>query len=129
MTNTSSPSPSPATAPPSAELSLGLSFRRAGESDLTELVRLRDAAARWQIERGIDQWQPGDQGEEHFRARLREGEVWLATLGPDGPSAGAWELWWDDEPAWGAQPPVAGYVHRLMTDRPLGSWPRAAGGS
>ncbi|MFC9031683.1 GNAT family N-acetyltransferase [Streptomyces arboris] len=117
MTNTSSASPSPPTAPPSAGLSLGLSFRQAGESDLTELVRLRDAAARWQIERGIDQWQPGEQGEEHFRARLREGEVWLATLGSDGPSAGAWELWWDDEPAWGAQPPVAGYVHRLMTDR------------
>ncbi|MEV7895790.1 GNAT family N-acetyltransferase [Streptomyces cyaneofuscatus] len=95
-----------------------LSFRRAAsDGDLTELVRLRDAAARWQIERGIEQWQPGELDEDHFRRRLREGEVWLAALGPDGPSAGAWELWWDDEPAWGAQPPVAGYVHRLMTDR------------
>ncbi|MFC9188528.1 N-acetyltransferase [Streptomyces cyaneofuscatus] len=107
MKNTSSYAPS---AP--------LSFRRAAsDDDLTELVRLRDAAARWQIERGIEQWQPGELDEGHFRRRLREGEVWLATLGPDGPSAGAWELWWDDEPAWGAQPPVAGYVHRLMTDR------------
>ncbi|MFJ7326176.1 hypothetical protein ACIQVN_07945 [Streptomyces cyaneofuscatus] len=33
-----------------------LSFRRAAsDGDLTELVRLRDAAARWQIERGIEQ--------------------------------------------------------------------------
>ncbi|MFJ5736734.1 GNAT family N-acetyltransferase [Streptomyces microflavus] len=94
-----------------------LSFRQADEADLDELVRLRDDAAHWQIERGIDQWQPGELGPEHFRGRLRAGEVWLATLGPDGPSAGAWELWWDDGPAWGAQPPVAGYVHRLMTDR------------
>ncbi|MFJ1595108.1 GNAT family N-acetyltransferase [Kitasatospora albolonga] len=110
MTNTSSCEP---------RSSSPLSFRQAAESggDLTELVRLRDAAARWQAEQGIDQWKPGELGEEHFRARLREGEVWIATLGPSGPSAGAWELWWDDEPAWGAQPPVAGYVHRLMTDR------------
>ncbi|MEQ4611095.1 N-acetyltransferase [Streptomyces cavourensis] len=114
---------------PPAALSARLSFRRADDSDLTELVRLRDAAARWQIERGIQQWHPGELGEDHFRTRLREGEVWLATLatlgpdgpdgpdGPGGPDAGAWELWWDDEPAWGPQPPVAGYVHRLMTDR------------
>ncbi|MEU5037375.1 N-acetyltransferase [Streptomyces rubiginosohelvolus] len=113
------------TSPSSTESSLDplltsppvLSFRRAGESDLTELVRLRDDAARWQIERGIDQWKPGELGPEHFGARLRAGEVWIATVGPGGPSAGAWELWWDDEPAWGVQPPVAGYVHRLMTDR------------
>ncbi|XQE87039.1 GNAT family N-acetyltransferase [Streptomyces microflavus] len=93
-----------------------MSFRQADEADLDEFVRLRDDAARWQIERGIDQWQPGELGPEHFREAAR-GEVWLARLGPGGPSAGAWELWWDDGPAWGAQPPVAGYVHRLMTAR------------
>ncbi|WP_431046738.1 GNAT family N-acetyltransferase [Streptomyces sp. P1-3] len=94
-----------------------LSFRQADERDIAELVRLRDAAARWQMSSGIDQWKPGELGTDHFRTRLAEGEVWLATLGPDGPTAGAWELWWDDVAAWGAQPPVAGYVHRLMTDR------------
>ncbi|MEW2128961.1 tyrosine-protein phosphatase [Streptomyces sp. NPDC005435] len=95
----------------------GLDFRRADERDLPTLVRLRDDAARWQIGRGIDQWKPGGLGEDHFRARLADGEVWLATLGPGGPVAGAWELWWDDPAAWGPQPPTAGYVHRLMTDR------------
>ncbi|WP_051854546.1 tyrosine-protein phosphatase [Streptomyces sp. NRRL B-1347] len=94
-----------------------LTFRRAGASDLAELVRLRDAAARWQISRGIAQWQPGELGEDHFAARLADSEVWLATLGPDGPVAGAFELWWDDPAPWGPQPPTAGYVHRLMTDR------------
>ncbi|MEU8551969.1 GNAT family N-acetyltransferase [Streptomyces roseoverticillatus] len=95
----------------------GLTFRRADEHDLTELTRLRDDAARWQTSRGIDQWKPGQLGEDHFRARLEDGEVWIATHGPDGPVTGAWELWWDDPAAWGPQPPVAGYVHRLMTDR------------
>ncbi|WP_026248918.1 tyrosine-protein phosphatase [Streptomyces sp. LaPpAH-108] len=95
----------------------GLDFRRADERDLPTLVRLRDDAARWQAGRGIDQWKPGQLGEDHFRARLADGEVWIASLGPGGPVAGAWELWWDDPAAWGPQPPVAGYVHRLMTDR------------
>ncbi|MEV0439544.1 tyrosine-protein phosphatase [Streptomyces spectabilis] len=94
-----------------------LAFRRAGASDLAELVRLRDEAARWQISRGIAQWLPGELGEDHFGARLADSEVWLATLGPDGPVAGAFELWWDDPAPWGPQPPTAGYVHRLMTDR------------
>ena len=94
-----------------------LSFRRAGEHDLPALVRLRDDAARWQLASGIDQWKPGELGTEHFRARLREGEVWIARLGPQGPIAGAWELWWQDPAAWGSRPPEAGYVHRLMTDR------------
>ncbi|WP_217198121.1 GNAT family N-acetyltransferase [Streptomyces buecherae] len=94
-----------------------LSFRRADAGDVTEFVRLRDAAARWQRARGIQQWRPGELGPEHFRARLREGELWLATLGPTGPTVGAWELWWEDVAAWGEQPPVAGYVHRLVVDR------------
>ncbi|MEW2531065.1 tyrosine-protein phosphatase [Streptomyces sp. NPDC047071] len=94
-----------------------LTFRQAGPADLAELVRLRDQAARWQIGRGIAQWKPGELGEDHFRARLADSEVWLATLGPEGPVAGAFELWWDDPVPWGPQPPTAGYVHRLMTDR------------
>ncbi|MFM9373719.1 tyrosine-protein phosphatase [Streptomyces sp. Da 82-17] len=97
--------------------SVELTYRRADASDLAELVRLRDDAARWQLAHGIDQWKPGQLGEDHFRRRLDEGEVWIASLGPDGPTAGAWELWWDDPAAWGPQPPDAGYVHRLMTDR------------
>jgi protein-tyrosine phosphatase len=100
-----------------ALLEPALTFRRAAEADVPVLVGLRDAAARWQIARGIDQWQPGELGEDHFRARLADGEVWIATLGPDGPVAGAWELWWQDPAAWGDAPGAAGYVHRLMTDR------------
>jgi protein-tyrosine phosphatase len=94
-----------------------LAFRRAEEADLPVLVGLRDAAARRQLARGVDQWHPGELGEDHFRARLADGEVWIATLGPGGPVAGAWELWWQDPAAWGTRPGAAGYVHRLMTDR------------
>ncbi|GAA3370752.1 GNAT family N-acetyltransferase [Streptomyces sannanensis] len=92
-----------------------IAFRGADESDLGALVVLYDTAARWMQEKGIAQWRPGDKDAEHFRERIQTGEVWVAQRGDR--IVGAYELWWDDEPAWGAQPPVAGYVHRLMTDR------------
>ncbi|WP_407286252.1 GNAT family N-acetyltransferase [Streptomyces sp. BP-8] len=93
-----------------------LTFRlaRVG-ADLASLVALYDSAARWMQKSGIDQWKPGGKDEAHFRRRIAEGEVWLAEVG--GEIAGAFELWWEDEPAWGPQPPEAGYVHRLMVDR------------
>lgn len=96
-----------------------LTYRMAYEADLATLVRLRDDAARWMLAHGIDQWRPGEKGEEHFRHRIAEGEVWLATLGggPHSPVAGAWELWWADPLAWGERPADAGYIHRLMVDR------------
>ncbi|MEV5988458.1 GNAT family N-acetyltransferase [Streptomyces sp. NPDC052051] len=93
-----------------------LRFRLAEEADLATLVRLRDDAARWMLAQGITgQWQPGQLGEGDFRKAMENGEIWLAEAA--GRLVGAWELWWDDEDAWGPQPPVAGYVHRLMVDR------------
>ncbi|WP_326763780.1 GNAT family N-acetyltransferase [Streptomyces sp. NBC_01591] len=92
-----------------------LRFRLADETDLAVLVRLRDDAARWMLDQGITgQWRPGELDEDHFRRIMASGEVWIAEA--DGRAAGAWELWWADEDAWGPQPPVAGYVHRLMVD-------------
>ncbi|GAB2592650.1 GNAT family N-acetyltransferase [Streptomyces capparidis] len=92
-----------------------LDFRLATEADLAAVVRLRDDAARWMLARGVTgQWRPGELDEDHFRRITARGEVWLAEAG--GRVAGAWELWWRDEDAWGPQPPVAGYVHRLMVD-------------
>ncbi|GAA2774187.1 GNAT family N-acetyltransferase [Streptomyces showdoensis] len=93
-----------------------LRIRPATEADLSTLVRLRDDAARWMLAGGITgQWRPGELDEEHFRRIMGRDEVWLAESA--GHVVGAWELWWRDEDAWGPQPPVAGYVHRLMVDR------------
>ncbi|MFD5697001.1 GNAT family N-acetyltransferase [Streptomyces lasiicapitis] len=92
-----------------------LRFRLADDADLAAVVRLRDDAARWMLAQGITgQWQPGELGEGHFRRIMKNGEVWLAEAA--GRVVGAWELWWEDEDAWGPQPPTAGYVHRLMVD-------------
>ncbi len=93
-----------------------LEFRLATEADCSTLVALRDGAARWMVAHGIEQWKPGEMDEDHFRLRMKEGEVWLAEVG-SGLIVGGWELWWEDRAAWGEQLPVAGYVHRLMVDR------------
>ncbi|WP_369143875.1 GNAT family N-acetyltransferase [Streptomyces sp. R44] len=92
-----------------------VTFRQADDRDLDLLVGLFDGVAHWMVRSGIDQWKPGARGREHFRARIAEGEVWIAERA--GRPVGAYELWWEDRDVWGAQPPVAGYVHRLMTDR------------
>lgn len=113
----------------------GMVFRQAEEKDAHVLVRLYDEAARWMRTNGIQQWKPGEKDTAHFRERMRDGEVWLAR-DEDGRVCGAYELWWSDEEAWGVQPPVAGYVHRLMVDResaPAGAaggcWSTPSGGS
>ncbi len=92
-----------------------LRFRLADEADLAAVVCLRDDAARWMHAQGITgQWQPGELGGDHFRRIMEGGEVWLAEVA--GRVVGAWELWWEDEDAWGPRAPTAGYVHRLMVD-------------
>ncbi|MCJ1677658.1 GNAT family N-acetyltransferase [Streptomyces sp. APSN-46.1] len=107
----------------------GMLFRHAEEKDAGTLVKLYDRAARWMRANAIAQWKPGEKDTAHFRARMRDGEVWLAE-DPDGRVVGAYELWWSDEEAWGVQPPVAGYVHRLMVEReaaPAGAGRRILG--
>ncbi|MFC7928893.1 GNAT family N-acetyltransferase [Streptomyces cinereoruber] len=100
-----------------------VTFRQACERDPGLLAEMYDGAARWMLRNGIDQWKPGGKDAAHFRERLAGGEVWLACHGSR--EVGAYELWWEDEQAWGRQAPVAGYVHRLMTVR--GAAPAGAG--
>ncbi len=93
-----------------------ISYRLAEDTDadVTALVDLYDGAARWMQSRGIDQWTPGERDAAHFRLHIKQDEVWFAEL--HGEIVGAWELWWEDLPAWGPRPPEAGYLHRLMVD-------------
>lgn len=97
---------------------LTLTFRLARTpADLGTLVALRDAAARWQMTKGIAQWRVGELKEDHFRRRIAVGEVWMAFAAHSGRCAGAWELWWADPLAWGRRAEPAGHIHRLMVNR------------
>ena len=85
-------------------------------SDTNALLGLRDDAARWLLDRGIDQWQPGEipysweRGDEYFVFVLRHGEDRVGTV----------TILWDDPVIWGEQPIRAGYVHNLIVARPFG---------
>ena len=84
-------------------------------ADAGDLVRLRDAAARWLLGRGIEQWAPGELDVGAVQAQIEAGE-WHVVRTPGGILAAA-RLLWDDPFVWGDQPPAAGYVHGLVIDR------------
>lgn len=45
----------------------------ASAPDAVPLCRLREAAARWQLQRGIQRWQPGDIPVATFRSQIKAG--------------------------------------------------------
>ncbi len=84
-------------------------------ADAEDLVQLRDAAARWLLDRGIEQWGPGELDVAGVEAQVRAGEWHVVRTGHG--IVAALRLLWDDPFVWGDQPPVAGYVHGLVIDR------------
>lgn len=71
----------------------------------SQLVALRDAAARWLLERGIRQWNPGEVALVAIQAQIATGPMAGRSHG-DNVVAGL-RLLWTDDGAWGVQPPVA----------------------
>lgn len=87
----------------------------AGPADAADLARLRDSAAAWQLERGIEQWAPGEVSVNQFAEQAAAGEWYLVRS--DEPLAAvrllsADPLFWGDRPD---RPAV--YVHGLVTAR------------
>ncbi len=88
---------------------------RAVDDDAAAIVAMRDAAARWLLDRGVAQWHPGEVPVIGVREQvaaaewhvLRDGRGLLAAV----------RISESDEPIWGVQPSPAVYIHGLMTDR------------
>lgn len=83
----------------------------AGHVDV--ILALRDEAAHWLIERGIDQWSPGEIPRRWIEDRVAHGSVFL-LLGPDLETVGTVTVLWSDELIWGDRGAEAGYVHMLI---------------
>jgi protein-tyrosine phosphatase len=77
--------------------------------------RLRNDLARWMLQRGIEQWRPGEMSLEWIETCISWGVVHVVTL--DEQLVGTVTVVWDDPLLWGEQAGVAGYVHMLMVDR------------
>ena len=87
---------------------------RAGAEEVGDVVAVLSEAAAWLHSRGIDQW-PDPYPAEWVAPSVRRGETYLAR--EDGAVMGTVTLRWADPAFWGAQPPVAGYVHGLAVRR------------
>lgn len=92
-----------------------LDLQPAVAEDARSLLALREEAARWLRERGIDQWRPGEVGPATFAAQIAAGEWFVHRV--DGAVRGALRLLWADPRFWGPRPDDAGYVHGLVIDR------------
>ncbi|MGH8986711.1 MAG: GNAT family N-acetyltransferase [Acidimicrobiia bacterium] len=76
---------------------------------------LRDDLAIWMIERGIEQWRPGDLPLEWVQECVSQG--WVYVVLRDDELIGSVTVVWDDPLVWGEQQEPAGYIHMLMVDR------------
>jgi GNAT superfamily N-acetyltransferase len=90
-------------------------FESAVPGDVDELVGLRDRVARWLVERGIQQWQPGEFSVARMRTWVDRGDVYVHRR--EGRIVAAVAVLEKDPDIWGDQPADAAYVHLLMVDR------------
>lgn len=80
--------------------------------DIGRLVALRDEAARWMLDCGIEQWRPGEFTAERMRSWVEAGAVHV--LRERHQLAGCVAVLWDDPDVWGTSDTPAGYIHLLI---------------
>ncbi len=85
----------------------------ASAADVEVILALRNEAAHWLIERGIDQWFPGEIPRSWIENRVSEGSAFL-LLGRDAEGIGTVTVLWSDEVMWGDRAADAGYLHMLI---------------
>src|SRR5699024_10911772 len=95
----------------------------AGAADAEAIVALRDHLARWQISRGISQWQPGEINPDVVAAQAAGGQ-WFVLRAESGavgsPVRATARVINADTHTWGAEQGAdgtAGYLHALMVHR------------
>ena len=91
-----------------------MKVERASPDEVDEVVAVLSEAVSWLRSRGIEQW-PDPYPAEWVAASIERGETYLVRL--NGAVAGTITLRWDDPAFWGAEPPVAGYVHGVAVRR------------
>ncbi len=83
--------------------------------EASAVAEMRDAAARWLLAKGIQQWRPGEVGPDAFVARAEAGELFVVRV--DGALAAAVVITFAGPVVWGSDPGDAGYLHGLVIDR------------
>ncbi len=98
-----------------------LAVRPAVAADLPRYLAVRNDAARWMLERGIDQWRPGEY-DAVAAAGLAAGDLYVAELA--GILVGGLRLMAADPDVWpeAVDEPGVGYVHGLVVDRSVAGY-------
>ena len=86
---------------------------RASAADVDVILALRDEAANWLVERGIEQWSAGEIPRSWIEHRVDDASTFL-LLGPNLETVGTVTVLWSDELIWGDNAGQAGYVHMLI---------------
>jgi len=89
----------------------------AREADAEAIVALRDAAARWQQERGIQQWSPGEVSVQQVHEQIRDGQWHVVRAGQSQAVQAAVRVLQEDPEVWGDRAGAALFVHGLVVDR------------
>lgn len=90
-------------------------MRLATRSFAQSIVDLRDALARWQVERSIQQWRPGEVDVNDVFEQVSRDEWWVDST--FGAIRAAIRLSDTDDLVWPHVDDGAGYVHGLMVAR------------
>ncbi|MBT0565592.1 GNAT family N-acetyltransferase [Williamsia sp. CHRR-6] len=90
-------------------------LRPAQVGDAEAIADLRDDLARWLIDSGVHQWQPGEVTVAEIAAGVGDGQWHVATI--DHEVVACVKLSWSDPDFWGADNAPAGYIHGLMVHR------------
>jgi 8-oxo-dGTP diphosphatase len=85
--------------------------------DIDAVLHLRDEAAAWMVDRGLNQWAPGDFPREFVQVRVDSGQVFVMRR--RGRALATVTITWSDELVWGEPSSQAGYVHMLVVSSAL----------
>ena len=88
-----------------------LSFTIAERSDIPILSDVLREATQHKIRHEDHVWGPNGWTDEEIQDTLSESSVYIIRKYNE--VVGSVSLQWEDERSWGAQPPIAGYMHRL----------------
>lgn len=89
--------------------------RPAVATDVDGVLALLNDAAAWLIERGVDQWQPGQWSAEGIAGAIARGETYLMQA--RGRTIATVSVQWTDALMWPDATDEAGYIHRLAVAR------------
>ena len=92
----------------------GLQVDPATVEEAAAIAALRDAAARWQQQCGIQQWAPGEVTTERVTAQITAGQWHVLCAGV---VVAALRVLEADPEVWGQRGGAALYVHGLVVDR------------